>query len=80
MTPINPDTVLAAKLEAQQWNVVIAGLGELPHKLAGPIEKLLLDQLQPPPEQTIPAGSNGVDKHPIVQGDYDPVPRPPPGV
>jgi hypothetical protein len=57
---LEPTAVLTAKLEAQQWQVVFAGLGELQHKFAAPVERLLLAQLQPPPSSV----SNGVDTAP----------------
>ena len=76
ITPVTPETVLTVKLQAQQWNVVIAGLDELPHKISAGVMKLLLEQFQTP-QPTYPAGANGIDMRASAQADYDPVPRPP---
>ena len=37
---------LIVTLEAQQWNVVLAGLGELPWRVANPVMQRLLPQLE----------------------------------
>jgi hypothetical protein len=62
---INPTTLLVVKLEAQQWNVVIAGLNELPLKHSMQVFQILIEQLQ---GQAPPA--NGIDHHPpLAQGE-----------
>jgi hypothetical protein len=55
-TGFEATTLLVVKLEAQQWNVVMAALGELPYKHSAPLVQAVMEQLQ----QQAPAG-NGVD-------------------
>ena len=52
--PLAPTALLTAVLEAQEWNIVIAGLHELPMKLTRTIYDKLMYQLQhmEPPEIT----------------------------
>ena len=55
-------TLLVVKLEAQQWNVVMAAMGELPYKHSAPVVAALMEQLQ---AQTPAAGQapmgNGIN-------------------
>jgi len=62
-TTIPAETLLAVTLQAQQWNVIFAGLGELQHKVSAPIVSAMMEQIQ---AQTVALAtkSNGVDKHP----------------
>jgi hypothetical protein len=46
-TPIAPDQQLTATLQAQEWNIVFAGLYELPAKASVPVIGRLQQQLQP---------------------------------
>ena len=62
MTPLQPDQPLTATLTAQQWNVVLAALGEMPAKHSMTVIQSLLRQMpieEPPPQQR----GNGVDDH-----------------
>ena len=52
MTPIDPSTPIAVTLEAQQWNIVLAGLAELPLKFSDVIDKKLKAQLYAATEAT----------------------------
>jgi hypothetical protein len=45
MKPFNPTDRLTATLEAQQWNQVLAALGEGPYRIVNPIIQALHDQL-----------------------------------
>lgn len=59
---IPADQKLQVTLEAQQWGIVIAGLGELPQKVSGVVANQLMEQLQfAAGGQMVPAGapSNG---------------------
>ena len=46
MQPINPDQPLTVTLSAQEWNTVMAGLNELPHRIARPVFDRIGQQLQ----------------------------------
>jgi hypothetical protein len=52
--------VLVVKLEARQWNVLLAGLGELPYKMSAAVMQAVMEQLQA--SQGPPL--NGIDQHP----------------
>jgi hypothetical protein len=57
MNAIDPITVT---LEAQQWNVILAGLGELPWRAANPVIQKLVPQLDTAVAATdTPAKANG---------------------
>jgi len=43
-----PDQLVSATLEAQEWNLVLAGLGELPFKVAVAVVEKLRNQLLNP--------------------------------
>lgn len=60
-TPVEPTALLVVKLEAQQWNIVMAGLGELQFKTSAPLVQALMEQLQ---AQTV---GNGVDTTAVAQ-------------
>jgi hypothetical protein len=49
-TPIPPDQQLTATLQAQEWNIVFAGLYELPAKASVAVIGRLQQQLQPQPQ------------------------------
>ena len=63
---MEPNTLLVVKLEVQQWNVILAGLGELPLKYSLPVHAVLMEQLQAPQAST-PATLNGA--HPAIPED-----------
>ena len=44
--PIPPNTMLRVTLEAQEWNIVFAGLGELQLKLSRPVFDKVMEQVQ----------------------------------
>ena len=46
MQPINPNQPLTVTLSAQEWNTVMAGLNELPHRIARPVFDRIGQQLQ----------------------------------
>ena len=46
MQPISPDQKLTVTLSAQEWNTVMAGLNELPHRIARPVFDRIGQQLQ----------------------------------
>ena len=46
MQPIQPNQQLTATLTAQEWNVVMAAVNELSHRVARPIIDRLGQQLQ----------------------------------
>jgi hypothetical protein len=48
-----PNEPLSATLEAQEWNVVFAGLGELAMKYSGPVANKIRMQLSQ--AQTVPS-------------------------
>ena len=68
-----PDQKLSATLEAQEWNVVFAGLGELPSKVSMKVINKLTQQLVTVPPTPAPNG-NGIvinrqaDEHPNKNG------------
>jgi hypothetical protein len=43
--PVTPTQHMQATLEAQEWNIILAGLGELPLKISGNISNKLMQQL-----------------------------------
>lgn len=49
MTPLNPTDRLAVTLEAQQWNQVLAFVGEGPYRIAAPLMQALQEQLNASP-------------------------------
>jgi len=64
--PVDPQTILIAHLEAQEWNVTIGALHKLPYELVARIIGKLRDQLMqqheppPPPDAgTPPEAPNG---------------------
>jgi hypothetical protein len=74
MTPVPVNLLLTVTLEAQQWNSVLEGLGELKYKIAAPLVAALTEQLTRGAQAqataiTQPAvaeakAGNGVDSHP----------------
>jgi hypothetical protein len=62
----DPTTVFVVKLEAQQWQIVMAGLGELPLKHSGALVQVIMAQF----EAQVPQG-NGVDAHPPMSFTED---------
>lgn len=53
------DPTVTVKLTAQQFNVIMAGLGELPHKHVGGLIGELVAQVQPQVNQQLaPAAAN----------------------
>jgi hypothetical protein len=67
-TPVPANLQLAVSLEAQAWNIVLEGLGELKYKIAAPVVAALTEQLTRQAQAqaaaiTRPAG-NGIDSHP----------------
>lgn len=45
--PVQPNQELTAVLEAQEWNVVLSALSELPMRVSRPVFDRLLAQLNP---------------------------------
>jgi hypothetical protein len=54
--PLNPTDLLQATLEAQQWNQVLALVGEGPYRIVEPIIRALQEQLhaQAKPDNVFP--------------------------
>jgi hypothetical protein len=46
MQPINPDQKLTVTLSAQEWNMVMGAVNELPHRVARPLFDRIGQQLQ----------------------------------
>ena len=46
MQPISPNQPLTVTLSAQEWNMVMSAVNELPHRIARPIFDKLGEQLQ----------------------------------
>jgi hypothetical protein len=46
MQPIEPNRSLSVQLAAEQWNMVLRAVDELPHRVARPIFDSLMTQLQ----------------------------------
>lgn len=46
IAPISPTAPIAITLEAQQWNVVIGALGEIPWRIADPVLREITTQAQ----------------------------------
>jgi hypothetical protein len=44
-TPHQPTDKLTATLEAQEWNVIFAGLNELPRRISDPVFVKLMGQV-----------------------------------
>lgn len=44
--PMSPETPLTCTLTAQEWNVVLAALNELPRRVSDPVFAKLMAQLQ----------------------------------
>jgi len=44
--PLHPNAVIDLNLEAREWDVVLAGLAELPLKTSRPVFDRLMEQLQ----------------------------------
>ena len=65
MEPLQPDFPISITLEAQQWNAVLAALGEAPYRIAAPLINKIVEQVQE--RQQAPAAlaakSNGADEH-----------------
>lgn len=40
-------------LEAQQWNVVLGALGEVPWRIADPVIRAIVQQTQEPPAEAL---------------------------
>jgi hypothetical protein len=53
--PLDPNTPLSATLTASEWNVVLAGLDELPQKFSRAVTDKLRCQLDAAAESTAPA-------------------------
>ena len=51
MQPISPDQPLTVTLSAHEWNTVMAGLNELPHRIARPVFDRIGQQLQQQSQQ-----------------------------
>jgi hypothetical protein len=49
MPSYQPDQMLSATLQAQEWNIVLAGLSELPYRMSNQVIIKLQQQLQPQP-------------------------------
>jgi hypothetical protein len=67
--PIPANLPLTVTLEAQSWNIVLEGLGELKYKVAAPLVQALSEQLQRGAQAqaaiTQPSVvGNGLDSHP----------------
>jgi hypothetical protein len=58
--------LLVVRLDPNQWNIVLAGLDELPRKHSGPVFATVIEQLQ---AQTPHQASNGVDHIAEVQNE-----------
>lgn len=69
---MEPTTLLVVKLEAQQWNIVLAGMNELPIKTGLAVFQMVMQQLQAQEPST-----NGLDTHPPMTSyevsSHDPV-------
>jgi hypothetical protein len=63
---MEPNTLLVVKLEVQQWNIVLAGVGKLPYEIVASLVPLILEQLQAP-QASMPATLNGA--HPATPED-----------
>jgi hypothetical protein len=61
-----PDALLVVKLEAQQWNVVMAGVAELKLKDALSLWQVMTEQLQSQ-LQSQASVANGLDRHSTFQ-------------
>lgn len=60
--PIPAEMIMEVKLQAQQWNVVLAGLGELQQKIAGPLVAEIMTQIQSQvPREAAAIYANGSD-------------------
>jgi hypothetical protein len=46
--PMLPTTLRSAELEAQEWNIVLAALQELPMRMARPVYDRLYQQISRP--------------------------------
>lgn len=46
-TPVQPDQMLTASLQAQEWNTVLMALGEMPMRVSRPVFDRLMSQLNP---------------------------------
>lgn len=55
MDPIAPNTPLQVRLEAQQWNGVMAALVKAPYEMAAPLIQAISEQLQ----KQVPANGAG---------------------
>lgn len=54
---LDANTPMSATLTAQEWNIVLAGLQELPYRVAAQvIPKLAMQLQQTPPETAKPNG------------------------
>jgi hypothetical protein len=72
MTPVPANLQLAVTLEAQAWNTILEGLGELKYKIAAPLVQTLTEQLTrgaqaqvaTQPALASATAGNGIDSHP----------------
>lgn len=62
MQPINPDRPFLGLLSIRDWNIVLAALDELPHKVARPVYDRLVVQLQEQSQMTPVAGDQQNDE------------------
>lgn len=46
MPPVDPNRLMMTRLRATDWNVVLAALNEMPHRIARPIIDNLMQQLR----------------------------------
>jgi argininosuccinate lyase len=65
MTPLDPAAPIAVTLTAAEWNGVLAALGEMPWRMAHPIIGRIVQQVQPPDPEKLPASplANGDARH-----------------
>lgn len=61
--PIEPTAPIAITLQAQQWNLVLAALGDAPYRIAAPLIAAITEQAQQADAPAPAARSNGVDEH-----------------
>jgi hypothetical protein len=54
MQPVDPNFPLNVKLSAQEWNIVLAGLNELQHRISRPVFDNICQQLQQQSQPNLP--------------------------
>jgi hypothetical protein len=63
MAPLEPDHKLAVTLTAQEWNNVLGALNEAPHRIAAPLIRQIVAQIEgravPVEAEHIPATRKG---------------------